>query len=729
MKKWFVLAALLLVIVPFSADAQDTPQTLSPGIDVTGTLDATNFAVNYVFTGSAGDAITLDAVTASEGLSLVLLLTAPDGAIVARDADITTANEALIADFALPQDGQYVVTMMRGDGASGTSTGTYSLALSGSLTPPSSVAVTEATAAPTTDTSTPPTTEATSVTLTNGGIEITLTWAAAVNFNLEVRDPLGGAIFGGSLPATSGGSIAADINADCTTATAEAPSETISWAQGEVPTGSYEIIIYYVDACTTTGSQQFTLSALVNGETAPEITGTLNPTQQYLAALDIETVDTWTLFNGGVNAGLDVSLLSSQVAAAQPLGGTSVSGTINRETPAIAYTQEFVAGDNVTINMDATSGNLDPFLFLLGPSGNQVASNDDRADTVYSGITQQLLETGIYTIVATRYAQTIGGTEGDFTLTLSLAIAGAATPVTTPVPLATDDGSGTTPVTTPAASSTTTVIRPAGLPEGSVEVILTWNTTADLQLLVRDPAGTSIYDDTPSASSGGILAQGGNAQCNGNVAPASYIYWPTTRLPQGIFEIEVWYQQTCNDINPVTFNLVVNVQGQTIINEQQPTTEDSKFAMTFEVTPQGATAGAGGFFDMESSSTINFFDQLNTATAIEYGDTVPGSITSSTRFILYSFEGQTGDRIRVSMQRTGGTLDTALFLISPQTVQIANNDDVTNPVTGERDTNSLIDSVTLTSTGTYYVLATHYGLQYGGTTGTYNLTLFELPPG
>ncbi|MFP4323896.1 MAG: hypothetical protein ACLFTK_15685, partial [Anaerolineales bacterium] len=85
----------------------------------------------------------------------------------------------------------------------------------------------------------------------------------------------------------------------------------------------------------------------------------------------------------------------------------------------------------------------------------------------------------------------------------------------------------------------------------------------------------------------------------------------------------------------------------------------------------------------------------------------------------------------ISMQRTSGTLDTALYLIDPTGLQVANNDDIgtIDPATGERDTNSLIDGVTLDQDGTYYIIATHYGLQYGGTIGTFNLTLFQLPPG
>jgi hypothetical protein len=39
----------------------------------------------------------------------------------------------------------------------------------------------------------------------------------------------------------------------------------------------------------------------------------------------------------------------------------------------------------------------------------------------------------------------------------------------------------------------------------------------------------------------------------------------------------------------------------------------------------------------------------------------------------------------------------------------------------------LIDTFDIQATGTYYIIATHYGLLFGGTTGTYSLTLFELP--
>jgi len=40
--------------------------------------------------------------------------------------------------------------------------------------------------------------------------------------------------------------------------------------------------------------------------------------------------------------------------------------------------------------------------------------------------------------------------------------------------------------------------------------------------------------------------------------------------------------------------------------------------------------------------------------------------------------------------------------------------------------NSLIDNFTLPADGTYIIVATHYGVLYGGTSGTYNLSVVRL---
>src|SRR5690606_30963756 len=105
-----------------------------------------------------------------------------------------------------------------------------------------------------------------------------------------------------------------------------------------------------------------------------------------------------------------------------------------------------------------------------------------------------------------------------------------------------------------------------GLVRGDIEIALLWNTGADLQLLVRDPVGASVYDDVTAINSGGQLALGGNANCVRAIGnPVSYIYWPTNTLrfgPNEVYEIEVWYQNTCNDPTLVAPVLNVTVQGQ-----------------------------------------------------------------------------------------------------------------------------------------------------------------------
>lgn len=738
MRKLLVLLGLL-VLLPLNAVAQDdAAPSLQPGTQSTGSLDAENFAQTYVFSGSVGDTISITATTESTELELALFLTGPEGGIVAQAFSEEDPQSASITDYNLSGSGQYVLTVLRANELTSDASGGFTVSMTGTLTTP--VAADDAATVPSTDAVTDPVASAPAETasLPDGGIEITLGWQDAVNMNLEVRDPIGGSIFRGSETAPSGGQLDADINADCTTATADNPTERIAWPAGEVPAGSYEVIIHYVDGCDITVPQRFDLSASVNGDEAAVIPGTLNPGQDYLANLIIDPSGAWTFNFGGVNAGLNISLLSQQIAAAQPLPGNTVVDNISRLRPAIAYTFEGNAGQNVLITMDRASGNLDTFLILLAPDGSEIARNDDRDDVVTdSTINTALTQDGTFTIVATRYGQTIGGTEGQFTLNFSQ---GAGTVVADPLatdpsvtdPTVTDpavtDPTVTDPtVTDPLATDPTVTdpLLPSTLPEGSIEVSLTWGTLADVQLLVRDPLGDAVFDDNVTSTSGGVLSSAGNARCESTTQPISYVSWPTTRFQPGIYEIEVWYQANCDDNSPVIFDLNVNFQGEDIITEQQPIALDSRYMITFEVDFDGNfVVGPGGFFNMNDITSTNYFEQLEDATLIEFGDTTPDQITSDIRLVIYAFEAQTGDRIRISMQRTSGTLDPAVYLISPEGLPQAFNDDI---IPGE-DTNSLIDSFTVESTGRYFIIATHYGLQYGGTTGNYNLSLFQLPP-
>ena len=297
------------------------------------------------------------------------------------------------------------------------------------------------------------------VTLENGGIVVELGWKPPLTstWKCAIRSAAAHR-FNPGMP--SGGVLDADINANCDAATAASPTETIAWPAGPVPAGSYEIIVYYSNVCSTGGPQLFTLSTTVNGETAQSLTGTLNPGQEYLARLELDANGEWALINGGVNAGLN-SVYAGEIGTADPTPGQHSSGMITNRAPVQAYQPKGSAGAAVTIDMRAQSGSLDPFLVLLGPDSTPLDSNDDIPDSADARISRTLPVEGTYTVLAARYGLGIGGTEGEFTLTLTAAEVG-------------------TEAVTPQATTTVE----GGQSTGAIEVKLEWATNADVQLLV-----------------------------------------------------------------------------------------------------------------------------------------------------------------------------------------------------------------------------------------------------
>ena len=265
------------------------------------------------------------------------------------------------------------------------------------------------------------------------------------------------------------------------------------------------------------------------------------------------------------------------------------------------------------------------------------------------------------------------------------------------------------------------------LPEGDIEVTLLWGTSADVQLLVRDPVGGVVFDDVPLSSSGGVLQVAGNVNCVPAVsaAPVSYIYWPPGRMRPGTYEVEVWYQNTCVELPPaVEFTLVIEVRGQQITIERQFPLPDQRFVTNFTILPDGtAMGGDGGFID-GGSATLPWQDESFSAPEIASGAAITGTITPSNTFDVYSFQGAAGDTVTIRMSATTSALDTNLYLIGPSFLEIAANDDG-DPVllgTSGRSTDSIISGVVLSENGPYTIIATRFGTRFGGTIGNYSLS-------
>jgi hypothetical protein len=253
------------------------------------------------------------------------------------------------------------------------------------------------------------------------------------------------------------------------------------------------------------------------------------------------------------------------------------------------------------------------------------------------------------------------------------------------------------------------------LPAGSVQVSLQWSTAADLRLLIRDPQGDTVFVDRPQIPSGGRLAASNNVNCaNTSASPVSYIYWPEGRLPNaGPYEIEVQYQNQCNDTRPVVFTLNVVANGQLVMTRTQQMFVNERYVTSYTIDTSGQiAAGEGGIFGTLDTPDSSILDYATN------NQSVNGSIRQNKKFDLYVFDGEAGQVATIGMQGRNGTLDTVLFLIDPSGTQVAQNDDASGETT-----DSVINEFTLSADGRYTIIATHFGGLYGVTSGDYNLTL------
>ncbi len=695
--------ALIIVIMGMSIGvAVGQGNTLTPGVPATGSLDATNVARIFTFTGTDGEVISLNVVSGN-GQPLGIVLTTAQGVSVGQAVDRNNLGSVALADLTLTETTTYFVTIFAAGGATAEAD-TFVLTLTSSASAPTAESTIETTEEPVSESTAETPIEATpepSEVLLNSGLQVRLSWAGTSDLNLQVRDPRGETLFWDSRTTTNGGTFGFDANGFCEpNAITPNPTETASWAPGFLPTGSYEVLVYYRQACDTVTPVTFTLDILVNGVSVEQFDGTITPPlpnqeSVYIARFELRGDGSAEVNRGAIYAGINAlpAPVEEVLANPQPIQrNVPVQAEISNETDYITYSFAGTSGELVTIDMRAISPALDTLLLLLDSNGNLVTANDD----IEFGITDssianwRLLTDGVYYIVASRYGKQIGGTEGTFELVLS----------------------GPTADLPPA-------VLALNLPDGDIEISVVWNTDADLQLLVRDPVGDSVFDDSPFINSGGILGADGNVGCRASDSdqPVSYVYWPRGFLRPGSYEVEVWFQNDCLDTRPVEFTLTGVVGDTVVFVERQRPLPGQRYVKSFVVNPDGtAVANPGGF--VGGSETLDYLSERDNAVPIVAGQPVFGSLSALNTFDLYSFEGQIGDVVTISMERSGSALDTKLFLISPSGIEIAENDDA---VPGET-TNSLISDVTLTEDGTYLIIATRFATVYGGTVGGYSLT-------
>ncbi|MBN8593684.1 MAG: PPC domain-containing protein [Anaerolineae bacterium] len=671
-----MLATLAPISAQDTAPSSDTTRNLQSGLSVSDTLDEANAARVYTYTAQTAEQIQIEVTSDT---NLVALVT--DGA---ANTIVSQTNIVDAFDVQLPIAGTYYLTIFSAAGIPESEID-FSILItleSGSVA----------------------TFQEPAQLITQTGIQMSLAWDSIANLDLEIRDSVGGSLRFATPSVASGGAFGINQNSVCANQTTN-PVEQATWPAGAVPTGSYELLVYYqpLQDCPTSDPANLTLSATVDGQAIETIEGSIAPGQVFLASVTIGEDGTITTGASGIKVdpptatGIDIS-------TANPLAlGTAVNGSITRSQTAEIYRFTGQANDVITLSMDATGGNLDTLLMILDPNGNIVGTNDDRANGITNAQIQNLtlIVPGEYTVIATRYGQSLGGTEGTYALLLE-----------------------SQTVTQTASNEVLATL--SNLPRGSVAVSLQWSTNADIQLLVRDPQGNTLFNDRTSVASGGQLISNGNLNCTvAQGSPLLYAYWPEGRLQAGAYEIEVQYRNQCNDNRPVRVTLNVIAGGTNVIST---TTQDmlfqERYVSSFFVDTAGViTAGDGGLFGtVVRPDASGFLPQVNATSdsipTISFNQTINGSIRLDRRAEFYGFDGEAGQVVSVQMQRVSGTLDPVLFLISPNGIQVTQNDDATGDT---RD--ALINQFALPETGRYIIIATHFGGQFGVTAGDYTLGL------
>jgi hypothetical protein len=137
------------------------------------------------------------------------------------------------------------------------------------------------------------------------------------------------------------------------------------------------------------------------------------------------------------------------------------------------------------------------------------------------------------------------------------------------------------------------------LQTGDVQVTLRWNTSDDLDLYVKDPAGDEVYYGNPSVASGGQLDVDANMGCAERMAePVENIFWPTGGGAPGDYVVTVDLFEVCGTPGPIPFTLTTLVRGQT--STQTGTLSEGQRSMSFPFTfpasgtASGAASAAGG---------------------------------------------------------------------------------------------------------------------------------------
>ena len=224
------------------------------------------------------------------------------------------------------------------------------------------------------------------------------------------------------------------------------------------------------------------------------------------------------------------------------------------------------------------------------PSSGPVVTTPANASVITGGSVQlQISGSSPFTMVAV----SVPGTAGYHLVELAAPVSTATLVVTLAGIIPTLDFdfqvsvAGTDGRFGPAASTTMHAIQVIG---GDIQVSVTWNTIADVDLHVVSPNGEEVYYGSTRSSTGGTLDLDANAACTTSEIFQENIGWATGTAPTGEYIVRVDYWDSCG-VPSTDYVVTVNVRPGVPVTPITPGIGVRTFSGTF--TGEGTQGGAG----------------------------------------------------------------------------------------------------------------------------------------
>ncbi len=442
-----------------------------------------------------------------------------------------------------------------------------------------------------------------------------------------------------------------------------------------------------------------------------------------------------------------------------PITPGSYEGNINATAFSTRYEFTLPAGRTATIDMQSTSGDLDPFLLLFDSNETLLLNNDDYEEGNRNArIVYTAENTGTYIIEATRFDQENGTTRGTYRLSVAIAGSETETPID-PLSIAPSFGVpftrldyntiGTSELTDP----TQKAYYALGGQQGDfVRLVMTAVTgdldpaaailNADLTVISRiaDTAQGEITVYAALPETGWYLIEAGSSTGIGRFTLyatrlAGAVITPGETLT-GSFGVD-------NNIFSYIFNATIgdrifaSVTADTNGQELELTIFDLSLGVITArvadtnlvrvpsvIIPRSApyilqvrsTGRVRGNYSLNLRTIPVDASKLNIQTAA-YNSRTTGILSDTSSLNYYRISGKAGELVTIAMNTPDNQLDPYLILLDNTLTELAFNDNA------GATRNARIAQFRLPADGDYYILATRNGLSRGDTIGDYELLL------